>query len=293
MLFISLDRIREYRTNTFSLAPQNRVSTKEQAIAFVNQRGFVFFWPISGIVLPSLWASVAGDRPVPDVHDDPGHVTWGWKDELLGKRVWYYAKVLRKRSTIIALDVLPYFYALSENYGSPEEDYQTLYEQGRLTQESKAVYESLLKEGPLDTISLRRATHLTSVDSDTRFNRALTDLQADFKILPVGVTQAGRWNYAFSYDIVTRHFPDIIDRTRLIGERQAYRKLTEIYLRSVGAAELRDITKLFSWIQKDAQRALEELIQAGVLAGPAEMIDQQGKWFALKELVGSTPESIG
>ncbi len=48
----------------------------------------------------------------------------GLKEELLGySGAWYYAKVLRKKSTFIAHDALPYFYALSENYGAPEEDY--------------------------------------------------------------------------------------------------------------------------------------------------------------------------
>jgi hypothetical protein len=69
---------------------------------------------------------------VADDHDDPGHATWGWKDALLGQRQWYYAKVLRKRATMIAFDVAPYFYALTENYGAPDEDYLTLYEQGRM-----------------------------------------------------------------------------------------------------------------------------------------------------------------
>ena len=55
--------------------------------------------------MPSLWVAVAGDRPVPDEHDDPGHVTWGWKDGLLGKRRWYYGRVLRKRNTFISLDI--------------------------------------------------------------------------------------------------------------------------------------------------------------------------------------------
>src|SRR3972149_5049108 len=95
---------------------------------------FSYFWPIKDVTLPSLWAAVAGDRPVADAHDDPGHVTWGWKDSLLGARKWYYAKVLRKKATIIALDVAPYFYALSENYGDPRGDYLLQHEQGLLTQ---------------------------------------------------------------------------------------------------------------------------------------------------------------
>ncbi len=281
---ITLETIQTYRARTHRTLPGTRLKTREEAIAYVNERGFVYFWPIQEVVLPSLWVAVAGDRPVADAHDDPGHVTWGWKDSLLGEKVWYYAKVLRKKSTMIALDVVPYFYALSENYGSPEEDYLTLYEQGRLTQEAKAIYEALLREGRLDTISLRKATHLTSKDSDARFNKAITDLQADFKILPVGVAPVGRWKYAFYYDIVTRQYPELPDQTRFIGERQARRKLAEIYLDAVGAAQVRDLTRLFGWSLEEAGRALDELAQAGKLCKGVTVQGQKGEWYVIKTL---------
>ncbi len=113
MASLTLKRLQSYRKHAYRVG---KIKTKEQAIDFVNTRGFIYFWPISGVTLPSLWVAAAGDRPVADAHDDPGHVTWGWKDSLLGARKWYYAKVLRKKATIIALDVAPYFYALSENY---------------------------------------------------------------------------------------------------------------------------------------------------------------------------------
>src|SRR5512139_1183513 len=211
---ISFERIRSYRAETFRSLPGQRITNQNEAVDYVNQRGFIYFWPIRDIVLPSLWVAVAGDRPVADEHDDPGHVSWGWKDDLLGKRTWYYAKVLRKRATMISLETAPYFYALSENYGDPQEDYQIQYMQGRLTQESKAIYEALLDKGILDTIALRRATRMTSAESEARFNRALTELQADFKILPVAVTQSGAWHYAFAYDLVHRHFPDLPEQAR-------------------------------------------------------------------------------
>ena len=108
-------RLDVYRTRTFCWYPKDRLQTVEDAVRFVNARGMVYFWPIKGVTLPNLWTAVAGNRPVADAHDDPGHVTWGWKDEMLDQRRWYYAKVLRGKSTMIALDVVPYFYALSEN----------------------------------------------------------------------------------------------------------------------------------------------------------------------------------
>ncbi len=280
---ITLEALRSFRAETFRL--RRRIARREDAIAFVAERGFVYFWPIKEVVLPSLWVAVAGDRPVADEHDDPGHITWGWKDELLGKRVWYYAKVLRRRATIISLEIAPYFYALSENYGEPEKDYLLQYEEGRLTFEAKTIYETLLNEGPLDTISLRKLAHMTSKASDSPFNRALEFLQADFKILPVGVAEAGAWNYAFIYECVHRHYPDLPERARPIRQAQARRKLAELYLRSVGAARSRDLALLFGWPPREVAAALDALAHDGIIVPGVTVEGQGGEWVALAELV--------
>lgn len=277
--------IRQYRAGTFRTLPGKRIKSKEEAVDFVNERGFVYFWPIKDIVLPSLWVAVAGDRPVADEHDDPGHVTWGWKDALLGSRQWYYAKVLRQRATMISLEVAPFFFALSSNYGAPESDYLTLYEQGKLTQEAKSVYESLLEKSPLDTVQLRQKTRLTSRDSDYRFNRAMNELQSDFKILPVGVTNSGGWRYAFAFDLVSRHLPEIPEKARLIQESEARRKLVEIYFRSVGAGRLNDLAKLFGWRLDEIEKAIDDLVKTDVLRRDLRIEGENGGWILLADLV--------
>ena len=282
MRALTLDRIQEFRAETYRL--HRRLVSRDDAVAFVNERGYVYFWPVKEVTLPSLWVAAAGGRPVADEHDDPGHVTWSWKDQLLGQRVWYYAKVLRKRATFISLAVLPHFYALSENYGEPDKDYLLQYDEGRLTFEAKTVYETLLNEGPLDTVSLRKSARMTSKASDSPFNRALETLQADFKILPVGIAEAGAWKYAFIYECVHRHYPGLAEQARPIRQADARRKLAELYLRSVGAARERDLAALFGWSKQDVANALGVLAQDGVLDTEIEVSEQPGAWVALAEL---------
>lgn len=279
---LTLKTLTAYRAQTFHLQKTKKLKTVDDAIQFVNERGFVYFWPIKGIVLPSLWAGVAGDRPVADKHDDPGHVTWRWKDSMLGQRKWYYAKVLRRKATMISLKVAPYFYALTENFGDPEHDYLLQHEQGLLSRESKSIYEALLTKGAMHTIDLRRETRLTSKESDTRFNRVLEELQADFKILPIGVAEAGAWRYAFIYDTVHRHYPKIIEQARTISRKQARTKLLELYLKSVGAIQERDVIKLFGWKQNEVDAAIMETRD---IAERKEIKGQKGEWIVLKELV--------
>jgi hypothetical protein len=285
MSSLSFQPILDYRALTFRTAAGRRIATKEAAIAFVNERGYVYFWPIKEVTLPSLWTAAAGDRPVPDEHDDPGHVTWGWKDEMLGARQWYYAKVLRKRATFISLDALPHFYALSENYGEPDKDYLLQYQEGRLTWEAKTIYETILNEGALDTVSLRKLARMTNKASDSPFNRALETLQADFKILPVGIAQAGAWKYAFVYECVHRHYPGLLDQARAIRQAEARQHLIEIYLRSVGAARVRDIALLFGWPAKEIAQAVDALVQAGAAQQGVTVAERPGEWIVLAQLM--------
>ncbi len=283
MTQIDLKKLNTLRMRTFHLPPAKRLSSSSQAVTFVEKRGFVYFWPIKGIDLPSLWTAVAGDRPVADKHDDPGHITWGWKDDALDKKIWYYGKILRGKATMISLEIMPYFYALSENYGSPEEDYLIAYHEGRLTQASKQVYETLLDNGALNTLDLRKMSKLSNA-KDSEFNKALEQLQRDFKILPVGVAQAGAWKYSHIYQITTRHFPDLSEQARAIKESQARAKLLELYFDMLGAVDLCDVNKLFGWGNEVVKKAVAKLVENGKLV-KTEHPKSAGEWLALKELI--------
>jgi hypothetical protein len=279
---VDLKKLKSHRARSFHLPPAKPLSSQSQALTFVNQRGFVFFWPIKGIDLPSLWTAVAGERPVADKHDDPGHVTWGWKDNALPKRIWYYGKILRRKATMISLQVAPYFYALSGNYGSPEEDHLLAYEEGRMTLAAKNIYDALLKKGALDSISLRKAARMTSA-KESEWNRALEDLQMDFKILPIGIAEAGAWKYAFIYQISAYYYPDLPQQARYISESQARSKLLELFFTSVGAAQMRDVNKLLGWGHELTGRAVGRLMESKKLK-TAEHPLQKGEWLTLPEL---------
>ncbi len=257
--------IKEYRSFTFHTRPGSRLSSLEEAVRFFNQSGFVFFWPVKGIDLPSLWVATAGDRPVPDVHDDPGQITWDWKDSLLGKKRVYYSRTLRRRNTFISLEMLPCFYALSPNYGDWENDYLDQYYQGTMTASAKAIYEALLREGPLNTLALRKASNLSGSTANGLFSRALDDLMAEFKVLPVGVSDAGAWHYSHIYDITARHYPDIQDQSRDIQEKHARNSIVTCYFKLVGAATLPEVQKLFGWLPDITGRVLHNLKENGTL----------------------------
>lgn len=275
----------DYRNETYRFLNSDRISSASQAVDFANERGFIFFWPNKGVELPSLWGAVAGNRPVPNNHDDPAHITWTWKDQLLGKKRWYYGRILARRNTIISLDLLPSFYALSPNYGTPAEDYLIEYQQGSLSQEERIVYETLLENGALNTLALRKEAHLSSSENTSRFNRALDNLQRDFRILPIGTAEAGAWHYAYVFDVVHRNFPDLISQAHPIKKIQAMQSILESYFLSVGAARFMDIQKLFRWSKEDILHVLDRLIADQFILQNIQLTNQTGEWFALTGLL--------
>ena len=156
------------------------------------------------------------------------------------------------------------------------------YEEGRLSQASKQVYEAILNEGALNTIDLRRVAKMANA-KESEFNKALEFLQSDFKILPVGVAEAGAWKYSFIYEIVMRHYPDLPEQARKIGEREARMKLVELYFQSVGAAQDGDAAKLFGWKKELITRTISGLVEKRMLV-ESEHPKYKGRWLALPEL---------
>jgi hypothetical protein len=264
-----LEDIERLRAHNYRRTPGRRVQTVEAARAFVEEMGFCHFWPIKDIEMPNLFHAIAGRvRSVPNEHADPDiSKCWGWKDDSLDKKWWYYGKLLRRRATLVSLDLLPYFYALSENFGDLD-DYLQEYEDGKLTAEAKAIYEAILEHGPLDTIRLRREARMSADSAKSRFDRALVELQVGLKVIPIGVAEAGAWNYAFVYEILQRHFPDLPAQARPIGRAEARRVLVQRYLDNVVAADRKMVAKVFhvlKWTPMELDRTIATLLEDGML----------------------------
>jgi uncharacterized protein YcaQ len=135
---------------------------------------------------------------------------------------------------------------------------------------------------------------MTESTSSYRFNKGLEALQADFKVLPIGVAEAGAWNYAFVYECVHRYYPEVLERARAIKISEAQRALLGLYLRSVGAATIAEIVKVFWWSKADVESALTALVDEGTAVRDVQVEGQAGVRVALAELVsGDRSERAG
>lgn len=290
MLRIDKDWIGAERDHRYRRTAERRIQTVEAAETFIDEVGFAFLWPIKGIEAPSLFHAIAGQvRDVPMAHDDPDlSLCWGWKDQSLGGRRWYYAKLLRRKATLVAPRLWGHFYALTKNYGDLH-DYKEQVRDGIMTHEARMIYEALLERGPLGTVALRKAIGLAEANNKSRFERGLVELQVDMKAMPVGVGEEGAWRYSFIYDIPMRHYPDLPQQARKLSTGAVWQALIGAYVDgaiAVTTAEIKKVFHIFEPTKRELDSALDALVAAGRIEA-AEVEGQSGAvWVSCRALNG-------
>lgn len=290
---LGAEELEALRDITYHRTSELHVRSEEEALTFVNEVGFCFLFGERGVEIPTLWAAVTGSRSALSGSHHGADVdrTWTWKDTLPAKGLAFYGKLLRGKPTLVSLEMLPHFYALSPNYGDPD-DYLYQYEEGGLSVEAKNVYEALLKRGAMSTTRLRREAGLSGGGAVARaFDRAVAELQVELKIAKVGVAHNNRWGYAYVYDLFTRAFPQISEQAREISTDQAMATLLGAFLRNVIAIEESSAARLFRWDPWEWERTLERLAAAGVLAKDVQIEGAKGRVLAMAETVRRWNES--
>jgi hypothetical protein len=263
----TLEEIEDQRDRRYHRTPELRLRSEAEALAFINEVGFCFLFGDQGAEMPTLWAAVCGSRRAmpKENFDEQVGTTWDWKDSLPTRGEVFYGKLLRGKPTLVALELLPHWYALSPNYGDIE-DYLEQYQEGRLTVEARNVYEALLKEGALATSRLRQVAGLAGSGANARrFDRALAELQVQLKIVKVGVSDANQWGYAYVYDLFLRRFPAVPGQARRISTDDAMATLLTRYLRNVVVQPEAAAQRLFHWDGWEWARLLDRLAQCGAI----------------------------
>ena len=155
---------------------------------------------------------------------------------------------------------LPWLFALSGFSGDLRDDHNLKYEAGELSRTAYLVYDTLLQNGPLDTVGINRSISLFSKPSRAEYARALTTLQEQFMVLPVGISTSGRWHYSFIYDLVLRRFPGLPENAAVISDFQARCNLIACYMDSAGSASLSEICRLFKWPVPVVKSCMERML---------------------------------
>ncbi len=256
---VDLQQIERRRDVIYRRTRSRRVQTMTDAARFIDAVGFcLLFASTQKIELPSLFEAVKGrrDAHIDDWDADSDRV-WVWKNDLPATRRAYYGKALIGKPIFISLKMLPCVIALI----APE-NFNVEYRRGRVSQESKRVYDALSAMGPTPTIALRAATGLDT----TRYHRALDELQRAMVALPVGaIKEQGAWTSQI-FELVARWFPRQFERAQKIDTETARRTVVKCYVETTIASTTPMIARVFGLPRDQVSATVDALVVRRVLS---------------------------
>jgi hypothetical protein len=260
----TLERLRDRR---FRRRPGRCVRSARSALAFVADVGFcsTFYRFPEGVAC--LWEAVAGRAnprwPRHSHHDAGVGLTWDLKDRLPAARRVYYGKLLRGRPLLVALDLVPAFYALVRGRQRAR-DYLEEYAAGRLGHTARRIMDVIVKEHPIYTRDLRLNAFLLDPARTREFERAMAELQQGLWV----VKTEERYEPTFSYrwDLLEAWLPEAVAVGRQLGRERAADQLLERYLRGALFAREPMLARLLGLRREEMAAAAARLARAGLVA---------------------------
>ena len=262
---MDLKIIERQRDVIYRRTPAHRIKTMNDAARWIDSIGFcLLFATTQRIELPSLFEAVKGRRDAHiDEWDKDSDLVWGWKSDLPATRRAYYGKALTGKPMFISLTLLPHLLAIIGM-----ENIQGEYQRGRISYESKRVYDALSATGPTPTIALRAAAGLDSA----RYHRALDELQRRLVVMPVGATkEQGAWPSQI-FDLVARWFPRQFARAQKIDSAVACRTIVRRYIETVVAAKPAIVAQSLGLNREAVNVAVDELCARRVVMKSSDWI---------------------
>ena len=246
------ENVEAHRDEIWRRADSLRVETVEEAERFVADVGFAWTLTDARTPGPSLYVAVCGRRDAhmpQNVQKDPeASLAWVLKDEIMRRGRLYYAKVLRKRSTLISPPLVPAFNTL---YGIARRD-----ETAKLSADARAVLKVLRKEWEMGTADLREESGVTD---RARFSRAIDALQASMKVIPGDVLYVPKFTYIWY--LAEGRFAEEL-RKKMPRDR-AILELARAYLKSAGQTARGELSSVTGLGRAEAGRANHRLVDEG------------------------------
>ncbi len=236
------------------------------ALTFVEAVGFcsTFFRFPEGVAC--LWEAVVGRArprwPRRSHHDDGVGLTWRLKDELPAARRVYYGKLLRGRPVLVALDLVPAFYALVRGRQRAR-DYRTEYAAGRMSLTAKRLMDAMVRQHPQYTRELRANTFLLEPSRTREFERAMAELQQGLWV----VKSEERYEPTFSYrwELVEAWLPDLVAAGRRLSRTAALDRLLDRYTAGAVFTTRPRLRRLFGVPAAELNASLARLTGSGAL----------------------------
>jgi hypothetical protein len=261
------ERLRSLRERRFRRQPARRVRGEADARAFVQEVGLssTFYRFPDGVAC--LWEAVVGRAaprwPRHSHHDRGVGLTWRLKDALPAARQVYYGKLLRGRPVLVALDLVPAFYARVRGRQRAR-DYRAEYAAGRLGATARRIMDAMLEEHPRYTRDLRSSTFMLAPERTREFERAMAELQQGLWLVKV----EERYEPTFSYrwDLLEAWLPEATAEGRRLSRPAALDRLLDRYLAGAVWSSERLLARLFGMPPGELRASVARLQARGIVA---------------------------
>jgi hypothetical protein len=242
----------EYRRRLWRTGPGVGVPTLARASQFIGDVGLCLLFGCEEIPLPKL----EGCGP-------PDFEWWEWKDQLQERRRAYLGRVVRRKATLVALDLLPAFLGLYYGGGGAE-IYDEEHHHGRLGEDAWRIGEHLSRHGPTPVDSLRRALMPAGPAGTRRFHRALDEMQEKFKTVTVGRVRK-HWSVRVIGLLSDWAPPETLREAHTLARRprEARRRILGRAARAAGILAVREAAGMFSWTRAEVEEAAALAAAAG------------------------------
>ena len=246
------EEVEAHRDETWRREPELRVETAEEAERFVAGVGFAWTLTDARTPGPSLYVAVCGRRDAHMPHnvqkDPEASLAWVLKDEMMQRGRVYYAKLLRKRATLVARPLVPAFHAL---FGVPRRN-----ESSAFSADARAILKVLRKEWEMGTADLRDES---GVRDRARFTRAIEELQAAMKVVPGEVLYVPKFTYIWY--LAEGRFAEELS-VKMPRDR-AVLEIARAYLAGAGQTARGELSRVTGLKRPEAGRANHRLVDEG------------------------------
>jgi hypothetical protein len=274
-----VDALERHRDFHFRRVASRRVTGEKSALKFIDEVGFCTGFT-AGMGVPCLREAIAGSREpiVPEhiQHDYAIGMTWQIKDALPRRRAVYYGKVLARRPSFIARDMLGAFLRLRIAPGG----YRKLYARGGLSHCGKLVMDALSQRGAAETRVLKLSSGCAQPSRRAMFDRAMAELQEKFLALKVDERDDP---FSYVWDTIEHRWPDAIAEARALTRMQAAYAIVAKYFQTAAFGSERAIARILGIDPALVEAAARRLTRQGAIArgvridghtGPVSMLSK-------------------
>jgi hypothetical protein len=245
------EEIELYRDRIWRRNPELIIEDRADAERFIGDVGFCLTLTDSRYPGPSIYIAVCGrrDAHMPrNVQKDPeSSLAWTLKDEVMRGGGFYYAKIMKGKSTFVAPRLIPYFNAL---WGVPRGK-----ESDKLSIDARAILRVLRKEWEMATSDLREAS---GVKERARFTRAIDELQRAMKVIPSEVVYQP---FSYIWMLAEGRFPEQL--AVKVKKEEALREVARAFLSVAGITLQGELSRITGLSRPDAGRGNHLLVAEG------------------------------